>query len=414
MSFARIVTFILRWNIIDALVIQVTLALHNIALRTFAGANFHGAYAIMFSLIYFIQSITNAGFESTLGFYWRSAMSIRGAFFITRELLLQQLVCWLGIACFMLWNPSYFTTLFELVSWPLIIAAICIESIKRHFRAYLFFSLQNQPAFWIEFAGLCLYLLGNWFYYGMYEFSLSFAVISLMIISLLQSLCSAVIFLSWLFSLSPSGELALPTRAALWKTRFFTFTNQSIAQLFTSNFIIPYFALFCSLASVSTVTILINFFTICYKFIQRTVSMTLLSGYVQLQTRANQLLHKNMLIRKLMYFLMVAGVSIITLVPLLTHSYCNAEWQHLSAIVFIFALLTITEGIFALYDKLFIMEGSAFILTAINAFFVGTFSVSVPFLYLTDMQFIMLVLILRLITLGLVIVYYYKRAKKGS
>lgn len=400
----NVFSFILRWNIIDSLFLQLLLVAHNMALRMVAGPQFHGTFSVIFSLLYFLQGIHHAGFDTTLGYFWQFHTSRTHTYYVALQLIMQQVISWFILMGILSIYHLYFQPL-TLIPFSLIISIILIESIKRQLRSYLFFNLENKRAFWIECIGLLTYIGINWFYYLTVQFSLYFALMSLMVISLVQIGFLSRWLISWVDRLPLTTAQPLPSYIKIWSMRFSTAINHSIGQLFTTNFIIPYFAEFCSLSYVSIASIMGSFFYLCYKFIQRTVGMTFLTGYAQLNTPA----HRQNLTQALIYFLFVITLGIMTVLPLATHYYCTITWQHLLVITILFAMLTLIEGFFALYDKLYTLTDSPYVITTVLSLLLLLFFGIARFLYLTNLSFIILLLMMRVIALMVLAWLYYAR-----
>ncbi len=238
----------LRWNTLEAVIYQGSLLGHQIALFKAISPSLYGVVGTLFSLTYLIIAVSNLGLDATLAPFFTTLLSSKYSF---RKILLPNIAPGLlFLGAIGLGIPLILSLLTISLSDPYVgiiigLLALC-EGIQKTLRTILQLAFYNKITALVDSIRVLSYIAAIWSLYGIgYELTIYLIFMPMLI----SSLCAMIIFGHYVYHLytqlpessSEPLEKTIPHRFRI--ARFFNFLNQMSHLIFSSNFLVPFFAM---------------------------------------------------------------------------------------------------------------------------------------------------------------------------
>lgn len=349
----------LAWNTFESIIYQSLLVIHFIVLYRHTDPSLFGTIGVIFSLVYLMTFIVNGGLDTALAPYARLLMNNRHfwrAIFIP-HLIVQLIICAaigilsIGINIFFLHRLSYMVS-------SILALVLITETTKKTIRTVAHLTFHNQLTALVELATLSIYLSMVWTSYFFYTgISLILIFLPLFITSLLSCLILGIAMYHFYMQLPDNDELPIPPNTTFIRTRFYTYGTHLGHILFSSNFLIPFFAFHIGLAHtgifklMSSITHTIT--SMLYKIFGPT-SQALFSHMVNRSAHEKQQLFFTLTeyLHHVLYGLIIFfTINYTKLIG--THEGIN------NSLVILFLLIQLTEHMFIVYEKFFIAHHQA-------------------------------------------------------
>lgn len=397
----------IRWNALDSIISQGLLVAHHIAVRYFLGPVFHGEFGTAFSILYSLLVIVNMGLDSSLSpiFTYISANK-RAALLLSRRIFFPQLTI-LMFSFIILVLVAQRQVAFNFLTGPISIiigVTLIIESIRKSCRTFLQLALRSRLTAITEISGMIAYLIivWSWFFAG-FGMTLMSAFITLLIISSIQLIILAVGIHAWYTQL-PDTTNTLPATISwrLAKSRFFVGSNQIISQLFTSNFLVPFFAVTCGLNFASFFKIISSvaqWITLVGQKIFGITGAAILARTKELSLETKRAVFIAMT-HKLYQVLYILLICVIINGTTLYITQCSVYPPQAITIGVTMLVLSFLESFFVLFDRWYIIEERAYYLL----FFT---TLSCMFLYFSGSYILLSLVIIRVITIMLLTLFSF-------
>ena len=357
----------LFWNAGEALFYQEFYLVHQLLLFTFTSKSVYGTMGALFASLFFGIMLLNGAFDSSLVSWFSTISDSQKSFkhflktiFLPHTFLITILSC---CVIFLLFSFSFYCPphlkQFLSFEWAVLLALFIIsESTKKNLRSLLHLAFKNKTVATIEVANIITYTSLVWgsFFYG--KIITPFLLTSYFVaVSCTTTLFLLVILNTYYQTLSHEKQY-LKTVQAYNCDRLFLYVNHVCRSLFSSNFLLPFFAFHAGFKEAGIIS-LVNTLTFSTTFfIQKIFGPT--SGALFAQV------HKVDTKNKQDAFLFIHKKCIYTvytaLLLFLFNGYhlINATQKnisfHLLLLVVLFFCAHMLETLFIVYEKLFIAE----------------------------------------------------------
>jgi len=371
----------LKWLSLESIIYQAIFLLHQICLLKITGYKLYGAIGALFSIIYLTVTITSFGLESSLSPFFKEISTSKKSFFhfFTFQFSITLLLALLSIPIILLLklsDPSIFSHQTNLLFMLIIPLLILSESIKKTLRAILYLSFKNKINMTIEIISLLCYVATIW---AIYLTSHTVSLYTIFTPMLLMSLTSNSLLFTHVYRYYEALPENLHSQAGQdssknlsWrplKTRSINFANQFSHSLFSSNFLVPFFAFQFGLAQAGIFKLL-SHVSYSISMLMRKIfgwsSDALLSQTKDLSMEEKQHIFSqlnqkiNHAIIALIIFFMINTRKIATFYAPAT----VINWP----LIYFFLMITLTENLFISYEKFYIVEEKNSILLILNLF----------------------------------------------
>ena len=237
-----------RWNIAGSISYESIKILHQVFLLKTMESSSYGLMGSIFSIIYLTVYLSEFGFGATLPPFLNTFTQSKNNFkniFIKYYFLPQFLLIFTGASiATLLYSKSFLCNRFSPFSF-LIPLIIIFESIRIFFRRFLHTVFISKPTVIIETVLVLIYIFVVWIPYLFFNFRMTQNLV--FVPYLLDSVLGVSTFTFLVFRFYktlPEKPLSAPKN--LWKrvikTRFFNYSIQVGKNLFTGNFLTPFFA----------------------------------------------------------------------------------------------------------------------------------------------------------------------------
>ena len=400
----------LYWNLFDSLSSQGLVIFFHLLLRTFYGTDLHGRMGCLLSVFYIALVLCNAGLDQSIAPFLEGFTKNRYAFqaFFFRVLLPQVPIILLNL--FLLLGVSLFVVpqiLFPLnissAFYFLIGISFILESIRKTCRTFLQLIFYNKLTACVETGNMVIYtsfiVLCHYF-----EISLSleslWGAFTFLIAAQTAILAGGIaVFYSKLpHEISSKEPLGLTTR--MLTTRLFTWANQSMAQLFSGNLLVPLCALKFGLEYASLMKVMSTISQWVSLISQKTfgISSNALLAHLKSRSLATQqqaFFYLSSLLAQVLCFL---GIFLLfngkKIVLFYVDSASPVSWP----LLYFMLINNFLESLFVLYEKWYIFEEEAFYVLLFNALSFTALYIAVSF-FTTPFSLALSVLSVRAITL---------------
>lgn len=385
------------WNFFDIIFTQAILILHNIFLKKIIGQYFHGALSIILSLFYLLTIILNLGLDQTLPLIIKENKNIK-------NILIKQsiLITFLTLIIFFiliflnkielidlnLINKDYSEKI-DFFTLSIISIAFISENIRKTLRSFLQLILVSKVTALTETVGTYAVLFSIWSSYLLnININIRYCFILLLISSLIQNLILIYYFNKY-------NKYKSIDNKSFIKERFYNTLLQTSSQLFNSNFLIPICSLYLSLNTASNLRIYFSVIQFLSLIIVKNLSI-----YLNLNFLYNQKNFQHLFKIITEFFYKILAIIIIILLTNIKDIY-----------TILFANFFI-ESIFILYEKIFILEKSSFLIFIINIFNIALISlfllINCKYNYFQIYQIIIFMLSIRIFSIIILSLKYLK------
>jgi hypothetical protein len=290
----------------------------------------------------------------------------------------------------------------------IIFILILSESIKKTLRGLLYLNFKNKFNMILEIGALLAYVATIW---GVYAVTGTITVNLIFVTMTITSVISSIILLFYAYKIytklpedtsviknildnifdnlsnlsdaDNSGKTNLSNTKNLQykilKTRAINFANQFTHNMFSSNFLVPFFALQFGLAQAGIFKLL-SHITYTVTMIMRKIfgwaSDTMLAHTKNLDLESKQDMFHN-INNKINNIMLVLVIFLtINLTKIITYTNANSEQAAINwPLIYFFLAITLIENLFISYEKFYIAEERNGVILAINALSILTLSV---------------------------------------
>ena len=383
MELNRLFTRSLAWNALEAICYQGLLLTHQLLLFHSVERSAYGLIGSLFSFAYLSVMVINLGFDISLAPFFQTATRSKQNF---KKIFFVQLIpeyCLIGILSMLLlllkgfipieWGSRY--QLGSLVVGCLLLIAV-FESIKKTLRAILQLSFINKKTTVIEIATIIGYIGMVW---GCHALG---APLSLPVIFIPMVITSAAccIALSWqvgtLYRQLPesSNETVSTTlQLRILKNRFFNFLNQASHMVFSSNFLVPFFALQFGLNQAGILK-LVSTIVYCVTIILQKVfgiSSASVLSHIKESSLDNKRATFTVISNRLNHALIIIATFFLLNFNTIIGWSAQVSNPHTWHLLYLFFIISFSESLFIAYEKFYITEEKADHLFAFNLLVMG-------------------------------------------
>jgi len=356
----------LRWVGFEALSYQLLLLGHQLLLFRITDYKTYGLIGATFSLLYLFVAIADFGLEMSISPFFSTIKRSRRLFrkfFITQSLpnILAVAAC-TGVFFAL---SFIFPTLLGLShinhSFFLVLAAtILSEMLKKPLRTAMHLAFLNKPVAFIEVGTIILYIVSVW---GLYFAGFSVSPMLALIPMLVASWLSVAAMVWWLYRFSQSlphetsrEPEGLKTR--IKKSRSFNALNQMTHLLFSSNFLVPFFALQFGLAHAGVFKLVSHVAYCLTSILRKTFGLT--SDALLAKTKEMAIHAKREVFLRVTQKLHHALYGIIIFFAL---NYGKiAAYKQVTekpipgSVIYLFLIICLSENLFIAYEKFYITQ----------------------------------------------------------
>lgn len=357
-----------RWGVAGSVVYEATKTIHNIFLTFYLTPKEYGFIASILSLIYLVTKFTDFGASTSIlpffHIFVRSKENFKRLlfrFYIFPHIPLL-LISTIVLVSFLFYKfPGLEPTIIFVI-----VLIIFLESLRSFLRLFLYTSLICKKTVFIDVVSFLLYIMLIWVPYLFFNVPLSLE--SILIPHIIDSLLVTVLFsfLFYRFFLSlPDEQLSLPSHLAIrvFKTKVFNYLLRLSREVFTSNFLTPFFAFkfgfvhagLFYLASVIAHSIQ-SVFKISVGYLGNAILANIKTGSLVEKQRAFELLTRKLttLLGPLFIILFINHKQI------LRYANCSDLSMASLSLALLFLIIQIIDFIISLYEQFYVMEEASF------------------------------------------------------
>jgi hypothetical protein len=401
----------LYWNAFNACLYQGILTIHYAALFYVTDSHFFGTMGSLFSLVFLLATMVNMGLDGTLSTFFTRTCVTKREFRLT---IMRHIRATIGIGIILggvsLTIISLLPPFSSLISvdQALILGIILVcEGIKKSLRMILQLSFRANIVAYIENTTVCTYV--SWVWIG-YCRGIPFSFITLfmpMVVCWTGELCAFSFFVYRFYQKLPLHMVNKQTPIAqtrFVRNRFFNLLNQVVHQLFSSNFLVPFFALHGGFALAGLIKLTCYLSYGLTSIIQKMIGFSTSAFFAQFATE--KIMRQDVGLAHRILFgiiacLLLIGVSIILTCMYLLDIHARAPL----ALLFLIFFIQLSENFFTAYERLLIVKEHTSFLVLLNG---GTTGIVMLLLHVTHQA--PLVTILIWLLLVRVISFYFLHA----
>ena len=353
-----------KWNTFESLCYQIIFVFHQIGLFMYCDRLLYGKVGALFSACYVLVTLLVSGFDGGLLPFFKKFISDKCSFktflleYVGFQILGMTLLAYFLGIIFILVRP--FFALSSAVLF-LLTTFIVVEGIKKILKHLLYLAFYNRQTALYEVVQIIFYVTTVWGCHWLGRpFSVELFFIPFIIYSSFFSILCMRKLLHYYRTLPfPSAFIVLPSSLIFFRIRCAVLVNQISRALFSSNFLIPLFALHGGFQEAGVLTFA-NYLThACISLFQKIA----LSPAEALFSRVKQfslVFHYRALTLVLHLFSILA--VIVGLLVFLNGRTCAESFgcgslDHLTWTVLIFFFfIHLLESMFILYEKFFLMQ----------------------------------------------------------
>jgi hypothetical protein len=413
----------LLWNFIDSGGSQGLVILFHLFFRAYAGPFLHGIMGCMLSVLYLGVTVANLGLDPSMAPYLETFTANRASLRSSiKKFIIPQLI----LLCIL---AAFFYTSFQTLRyvWP-IIGSIALhltntlvilfsltfvtESVRKIIRNFLQLSFYTRITALIEILGTAAYLIGVIVAYWADSLDLVMSWSLLFLSSVGQLVLLLIALAHRYYSLESHGAVHTISVRRMLPTRFFSWSNICINQIFSGNFLVPVCAFHFGIESASLMKVISSIAYWIKLIAQKVFGISGNALLAHLKSRTPELQRSafnylasltNQALYGLLIFFVINGKKL-ALMQMAHPVHLN--WS----ILYFMLILTFLEGFFVLYEKWYIFEEKASVFFLFNGIsialiYVSTFAFENPLLKLLT---IIAVRVLSFIALSLFSFYRWK------
>lgn len=361
----------LVWNSFEAIAYQAILFTHQCLLFWLIDPSLYAAQSTLFAVSFLGITLLNAALESAMISSFltiiRSQKNFK-AFFI-QSIGLQALILFFGTLLIGFYATQSSISLFaqDLITpfWILVLALfITSEGTKKNLRALLHLAFQNKQTAWIEVANIVVYVSSIWI---MKLWGVHFSLLTLTLPFLIVSVITNIFLLKILYQYYATLPQLLPTVSdsasftLVNSNRLFLYGNELSRLVFSSNFLLPFFACTSGLKQAG-IAAFVNSVTHCATFFIQKIfgasGAALFAGTTasSLKTKQAAFTYLN---QKCFYVLLSMVMLFSINFPHFIRLKIGAGSLETLTLTYIFFLAHFLENIFVVYERLFAAEKKA-------------------------------------------------------
>ena len=365
-------SYSLKWISLESLIYHFLFLGHQVLLIKTCGYEAYGAIGALFSIVYLTVTITSIGLESSLSPFFKEITRCKKKF---RLFFVQQLIptLLLSIATLPVFIFCKKIVSQEISSFFILIISLIIllESIKKTLRAILYLTFNPKINMYVETISFSLYVATIWLLYALRG---SISLHTIFIPMFFMSAISCIILFLYVYTFYaqlPSGSTCKKSNIAftrILKCRAINFINQLSHNMFSSNFLVPFFAMQFGLAQAGVFKILSHIsytITTLMRKIFGWTSDALLSQAKDLSIKEKRHIFSHIsqkINHVLIGIILFFSINISKILHLTNRSKTILNWQLIS----FFMVITLIENLFISYEKFYIAEEKNGLLLFIN------------------------------------------------
>lgn len=351
------------WNLFDSIVTQALLIIHNILLQKFIGTYFHGLFSITFSLFYLFIILLNFGLDYSLAPFIKEIVKDKQSLlhFIKYQIAPQIIFISIFSLIFSFIVIKYQNLLKipfkDIINLNLIFTVALTfisESVKKTLRAFLQLVLMTKTTALVESIGMYFYIATIWTSYIVnINITLEYCWLILLIISIFQVLILSYNLYKYYSKLqNNSNYISNYKYQELIKARTFNWILQMSAQLFNSNFFVPFCSLYLDLHKASYIKIYWSIAQWINSIINKNINVSLAISFANFKDKYfNIFKYLSYLFYQILYSIII--VSLINVNKIKFFIMNNDMQNHY---IYIMIFIIFIEPFFNFYEKLFILE----------------------------------------------------------
>jgi len=361
----------LRWNTFESIFYQILLLCHQFALFFVTDRAIFGLIGTLFSITYLLVMITNFGLDVSLGAFFTQAIESKKHF---KKIILFQLI---PEYCLLLIGGIFLLAIYPFISalnlpfklnietLSLLGLLIVFEGTKKTLRSILQLGFHSKKTAWIEVVTIMSYISMVWSTYFLgYAINLTLIFLPLLIVSFISSLALLVCIYEYYTQLPNSSPAPLPTSALQWrilKNRFFNFLNQASHSLFSSNFLVPFFALTFGLAHAGILKLTASIAHCISTIVQKIfgISGTILFAHLKgnpLEDRQQAFFTISNKLNQVLYgFVLFFAINY----SIIVRAHILPETSTILTLAYLFLIIIFSENFFIAYEKFYITHEKA-------------------------------------------------------
>ena len=368
----------IAWNALESVSYQLLLLGHQIMLFKITHTPLYGFIGALFSVTYLVVTLTNFGLDISLSPFITIINKSKRTFkrILFKQLLIEYalllfLVCLAFIGKSVLSNFSWAKVLnLDMSMVFLLIALIFFEGAKKTLRMILQLAFLNNKTAVIEIITIVSYVSIVWIgYFSGFEISLGLVFIPMVVLSALSS-CFLLYYVMRYYQQLPDHDVQLhhSLDKRILSSRFFNFLNQVSHMAFSSNFLVPFFAMLFGLEQAGILKLISAVSHCITTIIQKVFGIS--SAQLLSHLKDNQLTDKqeafwqitSQLNQVLYGIIIFLAINIGTLLKLTAWS-----GNHVTVtLAYLFLIISFSENFFIAYEKFYIAEEKANYLFSFN------------------------------------------------
>lgn len=395
----------LLWNAGEAFFYQAFFLMHQLLLFSYTSQETYGSLGVLFASLYFSIMLLNGAFDNTLALDFLKISENKNTFkvFLKKRFLQQSifLFCssFLG-GLFLIYAkhyaPAHLQT-FLSFEWILLLSSfIFFEGTKKNIRALLHLAFKNKSVALIEIGNIIMYISLVWISFCAkivltpYLLTMYFVGVSCVTTFLLTR---DLYHYYQTLPFQKNEYLKSEKQIFILPFRFFIYANQVCRSLFSSNFLLPFFAYHAGFKEAGILT-LINTLTFSTTFFVQKIfgptSAALFANTMNLSFDSKQsafsFIHKKCLhaLYTILLLFFINGLYIFYITQKIISF-------HILVLIILFFCAHILETLFIVYEKLFVAEHKSHYILLSN---VASFTLCIGIAYFLTKTSLILTLLL--------------------
>ena len=368
----------LKWITFESVTYQILFLIHQIVLFFVSKGKLYGIIGATFSLIYFTVTIASFGLESSLSPFFKKISDSQNRFrrFFSIQILPTFAFTIVAAMVFVFIVPSSYTFII------LISLIVLSESIKKTLRGALYLAFKNQTNAYVEIASILAYITSIW---SCYLFTKKITLHLIFVPMLLTSVISTAILFLFLYKFyktmpAHTNKANIPL-ARVAKCRTINFINQFTHNMFSGNFLTPFFAFQFGLTQAGTFKLMSHISYGVTSLMRKIFGWA--SDTILAQTKDTGLQEKKAAfsaitakLHNVVYAIIIFLTINLTKIVRCSHTGNSAtNWQ----LIIFFLIITLSENLFITYEKFYITEEKNFYILLCNLLSIAFLTVIISF-----------------------------------
>lgn len=364
-------THSIAWNTLESVVYQLCFLAHQLLLFSVTDRTTYGLIGTFFSITYLIVTITNCGLDVSVAPFFTIITQSKDQF---KKFFLMQLVPELCIVTTLFLAAMIKHIFFSSLTLPcdvgtpfLIILGTLVffEGAKKTLRMILHLAFLNDKTTFVEIANIIMYVSLVWTSYLLGNpISLYLIFIPMLIVSATSCLMLFVFVYDYYATLPDKSTSKIEIGSLQWRilqSRFFNFFNQISHMIFSSNFLVPFFALFFGLHQAGVLKLLASITHSITTIVQKAfgISSNILLSHIKDESdvvKKNIFFmitnHLNQVIYGILLFFIINHKTIMGISAI---ANTGTTWS----IAYLFMFISFSETFFIAYENFFITHEKA-------------------------------------------------------